>query len=229
MFMLVIDNYDSFTHNLVQLFYEFDLEIQVYRNDEITVPEIECLKPDWICVSPGPKDPAHAGISKDVIRRFSSTIPTLGVCLGMQAINEVFDGITVKAPEPVHGKRSRIEHNGCGIFSGIPSPIWVARYHSLQVVMRSPRLLPLAYAPDQVVMAIQHECWPLWGVQFHPESFLSEYGYRMAANFLALQPRWRSTAHSPHDYGDCFPRISRERMEIASFGAHQDFLQQGHP
>jgi anthranilate synthase component II len=229
MFMLMIDNYDSFTHNLVQLFYEFDLEIQVYRNDEITLSMIEFLEPDWICVSPGPKDPAHAGISKAVIQRFASTIPTLGVCLGMQAINEVFGGITVKAPVPVHGKRSRIEHNGSGIFSGLPSPLWVARYHSLQVVMRSPRLLPLAYAPDRVVMAIQHECWPLWGVQFHPESFLSEYGYGMAANFLALQPKWRTTLHPPHNHQECFPRIGPARMENSSFWVQQNLLHQGHP
>jgi anthranilate synthase component II len=228
MFMLMIDNYDSFTHNLVQLFYEFDLEVQVYRNDEITLSEIELLQPDWICVSPGPKDPAHAGISKAVIRRFASTIPTLGVCLGMQAINEVFDGITVKAPEPVHGKRSKIEHSGSGIFSGIPSPIWVARYHSLQVVMRSPRLLPLAYAPDQVVMAIQHECWPLYGVQFHPESFLSEYGYKMAANFLALHPKWQTTMHQPHNYQDCFPRIDPSRMGHTPCCIQQILPQQGH-
>jgi anthranilate synthase component II len=229
MFMLMIDNYDSFTHNLVQLFYEFDLEVEVYRNDEITLSEIKLLQPDWICVSPGPKDPAHAGISKAVIRRFASTIPTLGVCLGMQAINEVFGGITVKAPEPVHGKRSKIEHNGSGIFSGIPSPIWVARYHSLQVVMRSPRLLPLAYAPDQVVMAIQHECWPLYGVQFHPESFLSEYGYGMAANFLALQPKWRTTLHQPHNYQDCFPRIDLARMGNSPRCIQQILPQQSHP
>jgi len=229
MFMLMIDNYDSFTHNLVQLFYEFDLDVQVYRNDEITLSEIELLQPDWICVSPGPKDPAHAGISKAVIRRFASTIPILGVCLGMQAINEVFDGITVKAPEPVHGKRSRIEHDGSGIFFGLPSPIWVARYHSLQVVMRSPRLLALAYAADKVVMAIQHECWPLYGVQFHPESFLSEYGYGMAANFLALQPKWRTTVHQPQNYQDCFPRIGPARMENSHFCFQQNFSLQGHP
>jgi anthranilate synthase component 2 len=146
----------------------------------------------------------------------------------MQAINEVFDGITVKAPEPVHGKRSKIEHSGTGIFAGIPSPIWVARYHSLQVVMRSPRLQPLANAPDRVVMAIQHESWPLWGVQFHPESFLSEYGYPMAANFLALQPKWPSTVHLPHDYREGFPRVGPPGMELEHFCAHQYLHQQCH-
>jgi anthranilate synthase component II len=228
MFLLMIDNYDSFTHNLVQLFYEFDLEVRVYRNDEITLSEIELLQPDWICISPGPRDPAHAGISKAVIHRFASAIPILGVCLGMQAINEVFGGITVKAPEPVHGKRSLIEHHGSGVFSGIPSPIWAARYHSLQVVMHSPSLLPVAYASDRVVMALRHECWPLWGVQFHPESFLSEYGYRMAANFLALQPNWRTTRHQPHHHRECFPRIGPAVAEGSRFSIPQNSPQQGH-
>ena len=217
MLMVMIDNYDSFTHNLVQLFYEFDLEVRVYRNDEITLPEIALLQPHWICISPGPKDPAHAGISKAVIRRFGSTIPILGVCLGMQALNEVFDGLTARAPQPVHGKRSRIEHNGSGVFSGLPSPIWVARYHSLQVIVRSPLLIPLAYALDRVVMALQHESWPLWGVQFHPESFLSEYGRQMAANFLALQPKWQNTPHQPYGHLYRFPGIGPAGVENAAF------------
>jgi anthranilate synthase component 2 len=205
MFMLMVDNYDSFTHNLVQLFYEFDLEVLVYRNDQITLSEIESLQPDWICISPGPKDPAHAGISKAVIHRFSSSIPILGVCLGMQAINEVFDGITIKAPEPVHGKRSNIEHNGLGIFAGLPSPFWVARYHSLQAIIRSQVLVPLAYSPDQVVMAVQHKYWPLCGVQFHPESFLTEYGYQLMRNFLALQPKWRVNRYPGESGSDGVP------------------------
>ena len=217
MLMVMIDNYDSFTHNLVQLFYEFDLEVRVYRNDEITLSQIAFLQPHWICISPGPKDPAHAGISKAVIRRFGSAIPILGVCLGMQAINEVFDGLTVRAPQPVHGKRSSIEHNGSGVFSGLPSPLWVARYHSLQVIMRSPVLLPVAYAGDRVVMALQHESWPLWGVQFHPESFLSEYGRQMAANFLALQPAWRGPCHEPHGAPDRVPRNGPASAESNAF------------
>ena len=159
-------------------------------------PQIERLCPDWICISPGPKDPAHAGISKAVIQHFASTVPILGVCLGMQAINEVFEGLTLRAPEPVHGKRSRIDHNGCGVFFGLPSPFWAARYHSLQIDIRSSHLLPLAQAPDGVVMAIQHKQWPLCGVQFHPESFLSEYGYELTANFLAFHSEW-SGAPSP--------------------------------
>ena len=134
--------------------------------------------------------------AKAVIQRFASTVPILGVCLGMQAINEVFEGLTLRAPEPVHGKRSRIDHNGCGVFSGLPSPIWAARYHSLQIDIRSSHLLPLAQAPDGVVMAIQHKQWPLCGVQFHPESFLSEYGYELTANFLAFHSGW-SGALSP--------------------------------
>lgn len=194
--MLMIDNYDSFTFNLVQLFYEFDLEVLVFRNDQLTLSSIELLRPDWICISPGPKDPAHAGISKAVIRRFAAAVPILGVCLGMQAINEVFGGATIRAPEPVHGKRSRIDHKGCGVFCGLPSPLWVARYHSLQIDLRSSHLLALAEAPDGVVMAIQHKQWPLCGVQFHPESFLSEYGHELTANFLAFHAEW-SGAPSP--------------------------------
>ncbi len=194
--MLMIDNYDSFTHNLVQLFYEFDLEVLVFRNDRVTLPAIERLHPDWICISPGPKDPSHAGISKAVIQHFAAAVPILGVCLGMQAINEVFGGSTIRAPEPVHGKRSRIDHIGCGVFSGLPSPFWVARYHSLQIDLRSSHLLPLAQAPDGVIMAIQHKQWPLCGVQFHPESFLSEYGHELAANFLAFHEGWSGASTS---------------------------------
>ena len=188
--LVMIDNYDSFTFNLVQLFYEFDLEVRVYRHDEITLDGIERLKPDWICISPGPKDPAHAGISKAVIRRFGPRIPLLGVCLGMQAINEVFGGTTRKAPVPMHGKCSLVEHSGLSPFSGIPSPFRVARYHSLCIEPGSPSIEPLAFAEDGVIMGIRHRTWPICGVQFHPESFLSEYGVMLARNFLAMNPRW---------------------------------------
>jgi anthranilate synthase component 2 len=229
MLMVMIDNYDSFTHNLVQLFYEFDVEVRVFRNDEITLAQIALLGPHWICISPGPKDPAHAGISKAVIRRFGSTVPILGVCLGMQAINEVFDGLTARAPQPVHGKRSRIEHNGSGVFSGLPSPIWVARYHSLQVIVRSPLLVPLAYASDRVVMALQHESWPIWGVQFHPESFLSEYGRHMAANFLALRPKWRNGPHQPHCAQDRFPEMGPPEVESVAFPRPQIISSKAQP
>lgn len=184
--LLMIDNYDSFTHNLVQLFSEFGLEIIVYRNDFITVPAVEHLRPDYICISPGPKNPTHAGISKAVVASFGSKLPILGVCLGMQVINEVFGGSTQKAPIPVHGKQARVSHSGQGVFSGLPSPFWAARYHSLCVQIQSPELQILAAADDGVIMGLQHRIWPICGVQFHPESFLTEYGFKLAANFLGF-------------------------------------------
>jgi anthranilate synthase component 2 len=189
--LVMIDNYDSFTYNLVQLFYEFELEVEVYRHDQITLAELEVRRPQWICISPGPRDPAHAGISKGAIAHFAAYVPILGVCLGMQAINEVFAGETAKAPEPRHGKRSLIHHRGEGILAGIPSPFTAARYHSLQVVMRSDALMPIAHSEDGVVMALQHRRWPLCGVQFHPESFMTQHGRELVSNFLALRPGWR--------------------------------------
>lgn len=204
--LVMIDNYDSFTHNLVQLFYEFDLEVLVFRHDEVSIREMEELEPDWICLSPGPKDPAHAGICKEAVRRFAPRVPILGVCLGMQVINEVFGGKTRKAPVPVHGKRSMVHHSGRGVFAEIPSPFRVARYHSLCIEIRSPDLRPLAFAPDRVIMGIQHRSWPLCGVQFHPESFLSEYGPELVENFLALQPGWQAHNFQSSNQGDRFRR-----------------------
>ena len=206
--LVMIDNYDSFTYNLAQLFYEFDLEVVVRRNDEVTVEGVAALKPDWICISPGPKDPAHAGISKAVIERLGSEIPTLGVCLGMQAINEVFGGKTVKAPLPMHGKCSRVSHGGESVFSGIPSPFRVARYHSLCVEIRSAQLLPTAFSEDGVVMGVRHSSWPICAVQFHPESFMSEYGLELVANFLAMQPRWNASQIPAIGLHERFPRLA---------------------
>jgi len=188
--LLMIDNYDSFTFNLVQLFLEFDLDVVVHRHDEIDLAGVAAAHPDYLCISPGPKDPAHAGISAGVVERFGPRVPTLGVCLGMQVINEVFAGRTVKAPEPVHGKRRQVWHTGQGIFAGVPSPFWAARYHSLCIEPRSDDLEVTAHAGDGVIMGIQHRRWPIWGVQFHPESFLSEHGIAMARNFLRLRPEW---------------------------------------
>ena len=188
--LLMIDNYDSFTFNLVQLFLEFDLDVVVHRHDEVDLDGVAAAHPDWLCISPGPKDPAHAGISAAVVERFGPRVPTLGVCLGMQVINEVFAGRTVKAPEPVHGKRHQVWHTGQGIFAGVPSPFWAARYHSLCIQLRSDDLEVTAHAGDRVIMGIQHRRWPIWGVQFHPESFLSEHGIVMARNFLRLRPEW---------------------------------------
>ena len=184
--LLMIDNYDSFTYNLVQLFYEFDLEVLVFRHDAISLKEVAALKPRWICISPGPKAPAQAGVSKEVIGCFHRDLPILGVCLGHQALNEVFGGETVRAPLPVHGKRSEILHQGRGLFAGLPSPFWAARYHSLMAAQVPPELEVTAETRDGVVMGLSHRRYPLHGVQFHPESFLTSHGKELAGNFLRL-------------------------------------------
>lgn len=212
MLLAMIDNYDSFTYNLYQLFAEFGLDIQVFRHDRISLEELEALSPDWLCISPGPKDPAQAGISLAVVRRFAGRLPILGVCLGMQVINEAFGGSTRRAPLPVHGKTCAVNHAGRGIFQGLPSPFSVARYHSLQVILGSQELEPLAWAPDQVLMGLAHRRWPIWGVQFHPESFLTQYGLEMAANFLALAPGF-GAALPAGPPGDRFPRWGAQEMQ----------------
>ncbi len=203
--LVIIDNYDSFTYNLVQLFQEFDLEVRVFRNDAIGINGITGLTPDWICISPGPRDPEHAGISKAVIEHFGRSVPILGVCLGMQAINEVFGGRTREAPVPVHGKTCMIDHRGESIFRGIPSPFRVARYHSLCIEIASDELVPLAASPEGVSMGIGHRSRPIFGVQFHPESFMSQYGPELAYNFLSVRKEWKA----PRPEGECgvkFPR-----------------------
>ena len=186
--LLVIDNYDSFTFNLVQMFMHYDLEIWVYRSDKITIEEIESLDPDYVLISPGPKDPEHAGISIRLIKSFFDKIPILGVCLGLQCINEAFGGITVRAPLPMHGKTSMIRHNNYGIFKGIKSPFQAARYHSLMTKFNETELLVTSRSEDGVIMGMSHPDYPLHGVQFHPESFLTEYGFLLVENFLRLGP-----------------------------------------
>lgn len=186
--LLMIDNYDSFTFNLVQLFYEFPLEIMVFRHDRIDLAGIENLAPDWLCISPGPKAPQDAGISKAVIAHFYRRLPILGVCLGMQALNEVLGGETTLAPTPVHGKRHQVFHTGAALFTGLPSPFGAARYHSLMVQPLTPELEITARTEDGVIMGLSHKKYPLHGVQFHPESFLTDYGKEMAYNFLKLAP-----------------------------------------
>ena len=186
--LLIIDNYDSFSYNLAQLFRRFALDVAVYRNDEITTDDIKSLNPDYLCISPGPKTPKDAGISADVVRQFGSHLPILGVCLGMQVINEVFGGVTVKSHNPWHGKISKIHHTNDGFFSNIPSPFNVARYHSLKIQTKSEHLRILANSTDDVIMGIQHKYFPICGVQFHPESFMTEYGEHIIENFLMLKP-----------------------------------------
>ncbi len=204
--LVMIDNYDSFTFNLVQLFFEFDIDVRVFRHDRTSVAQIARMRPDWICISPGPKTPAQSGVSKAVVKELGSSIPILGVCLGMQVINEVFHGRTVKAPVPVHGKCSLVRHQSRGLFAGLPSPFRAARYHSLQVKIRSKQLVATAESDDAVVMGLRHRSLPIHGVQFHPESFMSEFGLEIIANFLRLAERF-DTGSIPHGAGkDRFPR-----------------------
>jgi len=186
--LLTIDNYDSFTYNLVQMFMGYDLDIQVRRSDKIGMEQIEHLAPDYILISPGPRDPVHAGISTPLIRHFYKKIPILGVCLGMQCINEAFGGATVRSLRPMHGKISRICHQGKGLFHSCPSPFSGARYHSLMIRPVSPDLMITAVSDDGVIMGLSHRHYPLHGVQFHPESFLTENGFTIIENFLRLGP-----------------------------------------
>ncbi len=187
--LLVIDNYDSFTYNLVQYLGELGAEMKVFRNNEITVDEIETeLKPEKILISPGPGTPNEAGISLEVIERFSESIPILGVCLGHQAIGQFFGGKVVRGPEPVHGKPVSIQHDGKTIFNSIPQDFDAGRYHSLVVERESlPDSLEIsAESPDGLIMALRHRTLAVEGVQFHPESILTEHGKHLLANFLKL-------------------------------------------
>jgi anthranilate synthase/aminodeoxychorismate synthase-like glutamine amidotransferase len=186
--LLILDNYDSFTYNLVQYFGELGCEPVVRRNDAISVDEIAKLKPTHICISPGPGRPAEAGISEEVVRRFASSVPLLGVCLGHQCIAEVFGGQVVQAERLMHGKASEIYHDGSGVFAGLPNPFSATRYHSLIVAPESlPNELAVsAKTAEGEIMGLQHREFPLHGVQFHPESILTGQGKKLLANFLAL-------------------------------------------
>jgi len=182
--LLVIDNYDSFTFNLVQMFRRYELDISVVRADSLSVADVARRRPDYVLVSPGPKSPSAAGISTELIRCCQTEFPILGVCLGMQCLNEAFGGSTVHAPVPMHGKTSAVHHDGSGLFAGVPEPFTVARYHSLAITHISESLRVNARSTDGVPMAVQHVRYPLFGVQFHPESFLTEHGFRLVENFL---------------------------------------------
>ena len=186
--ILIVDNYDSFTYNLVQYFGELGCTLIVKRNDAISLDEISLLRPTHICISPGPGRPAQAGLSNEIVRRFAPHLPLLGVCLGHQCIGEVFGGEIVAAPRLLHGKTSQIQHNGSGVFAGLANPFTATRYHSLIV---SPDSVPdcleiTAQTSDGEIMGLRHRDLPVHGVQFHPESILTTEGKKLLANFAAL-------------------------------------------
>jgi len=188
--VLVIDNYDSFTYNLVQYLGELGAEVRVVRNDAASVASIGETGPERIVISPGPGRPEDAGITMDVIRELGPTIPILGVCLGHQAIGAVFGGSVVRAAAPMHGKTSTIEHDGRGVFTGLTAPFVASRYHSLMVAESGlPDDLEVSARTreDQTIMGLRHRRWPIHGVQFHPESILTEEGRRLLRNFLGSQ------------------------------------------
>lgn len=186
--LLVIDNYDSFTYNLVQYFGELGAVMEVRRNDEVTMEEIHRLGPSHICISPGPCTPNEAGVSCEVIREFGATVPVLGVCLGHQSIGQVYGGEVVRAERLMHGKTSEIHHDGKGIFAGLANPFVATRYHSLVVRPEGvPDCLEVtARADGDVIMGLRHKEHPVHGVQFHPESVLTENGMTMLQNFLGM-------------------------------------------
>ena len=196
--LLLIDNYDSFTYNLYQYLAELGAQIEVRRNDQVTLEEIETMRPERIVVSPGPCTPNEAGLSCQIIERFGPHIPLLGVCLGHQAIGQVYGGRVIRAPEPMHGKTSLIYHHGQGVLSGLPEPFEANRYHSLIVERSSlPSELEItAETDDGLIMGLRHQTYPVQGVQFHPESIMTSAGKALLRNFL------EQTAHSTEAASD---------------------------
>ena len=186
--LALIDNYDSFTYNLVQYFGELNVATKVFRNDEITVKELIDLDPEYLVISPGPCTPKESGISPEVIRHFAGKVPILGVCLGHQCIGEVFGGKVIRAPYPVHGKLSKIRHNKQGMFKDLPEPFAAVRYHSLVVERESlPDVLEVTATCDpDLIMGLKHREYPVYGLQFHPESIFTEVGKSLLANFLSI-------------------------------------------
>lgn len=190
---LVIDNYDSFVHNLARYIALAGAEYTVVRNDAITIDEIKDMNPEGIILSPGPCTPAEAGICVDAVKEFGKTTPILGVCLGHQAIGEAYAGETLQSDTPIHGKSSTITHDGTGLFKGIPSPLEVGRYHSLITKLdAASRLEVTATLDDDTVMAMQHKTHPVYGVQFHPESILTQEGLSIMKNFVQIARDWNA-------------------------------------
>ena len=194
--LLLIDNYDSFTYNLVHFLGELGEETLVYRNDELKVEEAIKMNPDAIILSPGPCDPDKAGICVELVRHVLEKIPVLGVCLGHQVIGQALGGRIIRAPKPMHGKSSFINHEGSGIFMDIPSPFLAIRYHSLIVEKKSlPNdIIVNSFTKDKIIMGITHCKYPLYGVQFHPESIGTDYGHTLLANFLKVARKWKNRA-----------------------------------
>jgi len=190
--ILMLDNYDSFTYNLVQYFCELGAELEVYRNDAVDLRAIRALSPQAVVISPGPGRPEAAGVSVALIQEFGEKMPILGVCLGHQAIGLAFGGRIVKAPKLMHGKTSHIHHNNTGLFNGLSNPFEATRYHSLVVDKPSlPSSLKItAETDDGTIMGLQHQQWPLYGVQFHPESILTPQGKAILRNFLSLSTKY---------------------------------------
>ena len=186
--LLMIDNYDSFTYNLVQYFGELGEEVRTFRNDEISLQEIASMKPDRICISPGPCTPNEAGVSVPVLREFAGKLPILGVCLGHQGIGAAFGGKVIRAKQVMHGKTSVVHHTGAGVFRDLPNPYTVIRYHSLAIERKSlPDCLEItAWTDDGEIMGVRHKQFQIEGVQFHPESILSEHGHALLKNFLDI-------------------------------------------
>lgn len=189
--ILLIDNYDSFTYNLVQRLGELDggIDVRVFRNDQIAVDQVAELKPSHIIISPGPCTPREAGVSNEVLRRYSATVPTLGVCLGHQCIGHVFGGEVVRNARIMHGKTSLIHHDNEGVFRGMSNPFEATRYHSLVIrrdTFGNPDFVISAWTEEGEIMGLRHRHWPLHGVQFHPESFLTLEGPRLLKNFLEI-------------------------------------------
>ncbi len=195
---LMIDNYDSFVYNLVRYIKELDEDVIVVRNDALTLDDIDAMNLEGIIISPGPKRPEDAGISEDIVRKYSGKIPILGICLGHQVIGHVFGGNVIKGKEPVHGKVHPVVHDGEGLFSNIPSPFEVTRYHSLALDEASiPNCLDVTCRTnDGVIMGIRHNVHPTYGVQFHPEAALTQYGHDLIRNFIRISREDRFNADS---------------------------------
>ncbi len=193
---VLIDNYDSFTYNLLHYLGELGAEVEVWRNDALSADDVLAMKPQGIVISPGPCDPDQAGICLDMVTKAAGRLPILGVCLGHQSIGQAFGGRVIRAPQPMHGKVSEINHNGGTIFDGIPSPFVSTRYHSLMVEEDSlPDCLDItAKSDDGVIQGLAHKAFPIFGVQFHPESIASEHGHRLLGNFLDISTQGRAAA-----------------------------------